>query len=92
MHAEMRPISTKIGYSTPVKVAVRGLDLPAEILGKVKLCDELGIPCHIARGVGMTARSIGLVGHILEEMTNPIGVEIWARADRESLANNEGAQ
>ena len=30
------------------------------------------------------ARAIGLVGHILEEIDDPMGVEIWQRVEREA--------
>ena len=30
------------------------------------------------------ARAVGLVGHILEEIADPMGMEIWQRVEREA--------
>ena len=48
------------------------------------LCNELELPLKAVRGLGVMARAIGLVGHILEESEQPIGVELWRRADEEA--------
>ena len=51
------------------------------------ICCEFGFPGHIVRGFGVMARAIGLVGHILEESENPMGVEIWQRIEDEATAH-----
>ena len=51
------------------------------------ICCELGLPWKIVRGVGVFARAIGLVGHILEESNNPMAVEIWQRVEDEATAH-----
>jgi len=33
------------------------------------------------------ARAIGLVGHILEESENPMGMELWKRVEDEATAH-----
>jgi len=42
---------------------------------------EAGIPPTIARGFNLIARCAGLVGHLLEEQTEPAGYRIWQAAD-----------
>ena len=41
----------------------------------------------ICRGVAIIGRAVGLVGHIAEEMRNPIAYEIDERAEQEVAAN-----
>ena len=48
---------------------------------------ELGLPWQIVRGVSVVARAIGLVGHILEEMHEPMSREIQVRAQEEATAH-----
>jgi citrate synthase len=47
---------------------------------------EAGIPARMMRGIVLTARCAGLVGHLLEEMDHPIADDMWlaARAAAES--------
>ena len=42
---------------------------------------EAGIPPTIARGFNLIARCAGLVGHVLEEQTEPAGYHIWQLAE-----------
>jgi citrate synthase len=44
---------------------------------------ELGFPWQICRGIAVIGRAVGLVGHIAEEMRNPIALEIYERVDGE---------
>lgn len=41
---------------------------------------EAGVPAPLMRGIVLTARCAGLVGHLYEEMNNPIGHELWFSA------------
>jgi citrate synthase len=41
---------------------------------------EIGIPVRIMRGLIVISRCIGLVGHLSEEQTNPVGRVIWDAA------------
>lgn len=66
---------------------VSGKVLPINVTGAIgAMCCELGIPWHIVRGIGVMARAVGLVGHLLEESRDPIAVEIWQRAEHETSA------
>jgi citrate synthase len=62
--------------------------LPINATGAIGaiLC-ELGFPWRICRGVAIIGRAIGLVGHIAEEMRNPIAYEIYERAEHEVMVN-----
>lgn len=41
---------------------------------------EAGVPSSMMRGIVLTARCAGLVGHLQEEMTNPAGPALWIAA------------
>ena len=51
------------------------------------LACELGIPVEAVRGLGVMARAVGLVGHLLEESRQPIAAEIWHRMEDEASAH-----
>lgn len=66
-----------------------GKSLPINATGAIgAICCEFGFPWQIVRGFGVMARSIGLVGHILEERDNPISFELWQRTEEEILRNS----
>ena len=50
------------------------------------LC-ELDIDWRLARGIAVIGRAVGLVGHIAEELRNPIAAEIWGRIEEEAGAH-----
>lgn len=50
------------------------------------LC-ELEIDWRLARGIAVIGRAVGLVGHIAEELENPIAREVWERIEHESSSH-----
>ena len=58
-----------------------GRDLPVNVTGAIgALAGEMNIPWQICRGLGLMARSIGIVAHLLEEIGNPMAGDIWRSA------------
>ena len=51
------------------------------------LACELGLDWKIVKGLGVMARAVGLVGHILEETREPMAEEIWYRVEEEASAH-----
>lgn len=43
---------------------------------------DLGLPMGVLRGVALLARCAGLLGHLVEEQTNPIGIDVYMNVDR----------
>jgi citrate synthase len=63
----------------------RGKSLPVNATGVLgALCCEMKLDWRICRGLGVMARAVGLVGHILEEMRSPMARQVWL--DTEKLA------
>jgi len=51
------------------------------------LACELGLDWRVVKGLGVMARAVGLVGHLLEETREPMAQEIWERVDEEASAH-----
>lgn len=76
----MREIEAVVEKKKPLPINATGA------LGAI--CAEMGFPWQITRGLGVMARAIGLVGHILEERENPIAFELWQRTEEEILRSS----
>jgi citrate synthase len=62
--------------------------LPVNATGALgALACELGIPWRLCRGLAVMGRAIGLVGHIAEELRNPLARDIWERVEEESSSH-----
>jgi len=48
------------------------------------LACELGIDWRAVRGIGVMARAVGLVGHLLEEARQPMAETIWHQVEEEA--------
>ena len=65
--------------------------LPINATGAIgAIACEMDIPWHACRGIGVMARAVGLVGHVLEESRRPIGLEVWQRTEHEASSRNRG--
>jgi citrate synthase len=65
-------------------------NLPINATGAIgAVVSELGLPWQIARGIGIIARAVGLVGHIWEEINQPIGREVIMRVELELMSQRQ---
>ena len=71
--------------------AAYGKPLPINATGAIgALCCELGLTWKVANGLGVMARAVGLVGHVLEEAKQPLAMELWHRTEDEATAHSRG--
>lgn len=62
--------------------------LPVNVTGAMAaVASEMKIPWQICRGLAVAARSVGLVGHILEEMRQPFATALYLRTEHEASAH-----
>lgn len=71
--------------------ATLGKSLPTNATGAIgALCCEMGFEWKFARGLGVMARAVGLVGHVLEEEKQPLAMKLWHYADEEATDHARG--
>jgi citrate synthase len=74
--------------STAERILDKPGQLPVNATGALgALASELAIPWRLCRGLAVIGRAIGIVGHIAEELENPIAREIWERTEAEASAH-----
>ena len=87
----LMPYGNVQGISADSLVRATGRSLPVNATGAIgAICCEMGFTPQTAAGLGVMARAIGLVGHVLEEARNPMGMALWLRTEEEASAHIRG--
>ena len=59
-----------------------GRPMPVNAAGAVgAIAADMGFDSRVVRGLGVAARSVGLLGHLLEEMDTPMASHLWKLAE-----------
>ncbi|SIT46650.1 Citrate synthase [Paraburkholderia piptadeniae] len=78
-------LMTAIGKEAEQKL---NRSLPVNVTGAMAaVASEMGVPWQICRGLAVSARAVGLVGHILEEMRQPLATTLYLRTEHEASAH-----
>jgi citrate synthase len=73
--------------------AASGRRLPINATGAIgAIACEMDLPQPVVRGIGVMARAIGLVAHLLEESRQPLAREVWERVEHEASAHLRPAE
>lgn len=64
-----------------------GRHLPINVSGAIgAIASALGMDWRVCRGIGLIARTIGLVAHVLEEIRNPLARDLWLGTEQAAQA------
>lgn len=67
--------------------------MPINATGAIgAIMTEMGFDWRLCRGVAVIGRAVGLVGHIAEELRNPIARALWERTEAEVTAGALAAE
>ncbi len=80
--AENTELMTQI-HSTAVDRLGKPLTLNA-VAAIGALCSDIGLDWRAVRGIGLIARTVGLIGHVMEELRKPQANTIWDIVQRET--------
>ncbi len=65
-----------------------GKTLPINATGAIgAIMTEMGFDWRLCRGIAVIGRAVGLVGHIAEELRQPIALTLWQRTEDEVTRN-----
>ena len=68
--------------------ASSGKSLPVNATGALgAIASDMGLDWRLCRGLAVIGRAVGLVGHIAEELRQPIAREVWLRVEEETARN-----
>ncbi len=85
------PYVTLMEHVADAAAIAYGKVLPVNATGAIgALCCEMGLSWQLARGLGVMARAVGLVGHVLEESRQPMAMELWHRTEEEATRHTRG--
>lgn len=60
-------------------------NLPVNVTGAMgAVASQMGVAWQVCRGLAVAARAVGLVGHIIEEMRQPMADELYLRTEHEA--------
>ena len=72
-------------YCTLMQAIAKERNITLNATGAIgALACELGLDWKVVKGLGVMARAVGLVGHILEETRQPMAEALWHRTEEEA--------
>ena len=72
-------------YCTLMQAIAKERNITLNATGAIgALACELGLDWKVVKGLGVMARAVGLVGHILEETRQPMAETLWLRTEEEA--------